>query len=426
MAWGLEDLEKVLDKNIIKFGFYGFFKNLRFFEPFIYLYFLAIGLSYFEIGLIISIREISMYIFEIPTGFIADIWGKKKSMMLCFVLYIISFIIYYFSHSFLLLAIASIIFGLGEAFRLGTHKAIIFDYLDWRGISSKKAQVYGFTRSVALFGAALSAIIGAVLLVWLKDYHIIFLFSIIPYICAFILLLTYPPERGASKDLDFNFTVIKKHVKDSLSNLLLIKQLRLILINSAIFDGIFKASRDYIQPVIRNFIIAYPILMMIENEHNRETLLIALLYLLINIFGAFASRWSHKLNNYCDSSNTPLNYLFLGQAILLLGTGYFIGINLYVVFILFLVLNIVSNLRRPLLLSCLVNEIEDIQRATMLSIESQLKSLAIVVLAPVLGLLADLFSIRMMFVLISLFLIGLYLVVLRFEVSTDTKEKMGV
>ena len=56
-------------------------------------------------------------------------------MLLCFVLYIISFILYYLAYSFLLLAIASFVFRLGEAFRLGTHKVIIFDYLDWRGIT---------------------------------------------------------------------------------------------------------------------------------------------------------------------------------------------------------------------------------------------------------------------------------------------------
>ncbi|MFW6270216.1 MAG: MFS transporter [Bacillota bacterium] len=414
-------MENIRDRNIIKFGFYGFFKNLRFFEPYIYLYFLAIGLSYFEIGLIISIRELSMYIFEIPSGFIADIWGKKKSMLLCFVLYIISFIIYYFSHSFWILALASIIFGLGEAFRSGTHKGIIFDYLDWKGISSKKTQVYGFTRSVALYGKALSAVIAAVLLIWLKNYHIIFLFSIIPYICDFILILTYPPERSSGSKREFNFTEIKKHFKDSLSNLLIIKRLRKILINSAIFDGVFKASRDYIQPVIRNFIMAYPILVVIENEQNRETLLIAILYLLINIFGAFSSRWSHKLENYCYTNDTPLNYLFLGQAFLLFITGYFIEMNLYVVIFLFLILNIINNLRRPLLLCSLVNEIEDVQRVTMLSVESQLKSLAVVALAPLLGLIADLFSIRFMFISVSVLLVILYLIAL--ELDTGHSEK---
>jgi len=410
-------MERIRDRNITKFAFYGFFKNLRFFEPYIYLYFLAIGLSFFEIGLIISIRELSIYIFEIPTGFIADIWGKKKSMLLCFVLYIISFVVYYLSYSFWWLALASIFFGLGEAFRLGTHKALIFDYLDWKGISSRKTEVYGFTRSVSLYGKALSAIIAAVLLIWLHNYHIIFLFSIIPYICAFFILLTYPPERHSGPERKLNFAEIKEHVKDSLCNLLLIKQLRMILINSAVFDEVYKASQDYIQPVIRNFIMAYPVLLIIENEQNRETLLIAFLYLLINIFGALSSRWSHRLGNYWESSDIPLNYLFLGQAILLIIIGYFIELNIYVVFVLFLFLNILSNLRRPLLLSSLINEIKEVQRATMLSIESQLKSLTVVVLAPLLGLMADLVSIRFMFVLISLVLIVLYLLALRLDTA---------
>ena len=416
-------MEKLIDKNIVKFGFYGFFKNLRFFEPFIYLYFLAIGLSFFQIGLIISIRELSMYIFEIPTGIIADIWGRKKAMLLCFVLYIISFVIYYLAHSFLVLAVASFIFGLGEAFRLGTHKAIIFDYLDWRGISSKKAEVYGFTRSVALYGSALSAIIAAFLLILTEDYHVIFLFSVIPYICAFILLLTYPPERRASNDLDFSFSVIKKHTKESLSNLLLVKKLRLFLINSAVFDAVYKGSRDYIQPIIRSFIIAYPIFTIIENEQHRESILIGLLYLLVSVLGAVSSRFSHKLNSIFSSSDRPLNYLFLAQAILLLGTGLFIEINLIVVFLLFMLLNIGSNLRRPLLLSGLVDEIKEVQRATMLSIESQLKSLSLIVLAPIFGWLADTFSIKLMFIIVAGFLFGLYLLALRFDYNSSANQK---
>jgi len=38
------------NKDIIKFGFYGLLKNLKFFEPFLWLYFLVNGLSLLEIG----------------------------------------------------------------------------------------------------------------------------------------------------------------------------------------------------------------------------------------------------------------------------------------------------------------------------------------------------------------------------------------
>jgi len=416
-------VEKIIDRTIVKFGFYGFFKNLRFFEPFIYLYLLAVGLTFFEIGLIIAIREFTTYIFEIPTGVIADVWGRKKAILSCFVLYIISFILYYFSHSFLLVALASIMFGLGDAFRVGSHKAIIFDYLDSKGIGDWKAEVYGFTRSVALIGSALSAIIAAGLLIWSGSYHLIFLFSIIPYLLAFLLVLTYPPESGAGKD-ELKLSIIIAHTKKSLQNLRQVKDLRLSFVNSAVFDGVFEATRDYIQPVIRHFLIAYPILVMIQDGHMRETLLISFFYLAINLLGAFSSRWAHNLNRIFPSANLPLNYLFLTQAVMLLGIGFFIELNLPAVFILLLLLYIIKNLRRPLLLSYLTDFIEDEQRATMLSIESQLKSLAIIILAPALGLIADLYSIRFMFIAVSGLLFILYLGFLRFE-TTKIKDFSG-
>mgnify|MGYP006306449629 CR=1 FL=1 len=131
------DIKK--DKNIWKFSFYGFFKNLKFFEPFLYVYFLSIGLTYFQIGTLISIREVVKNVWEVPSGIFADHYGRKSAMKICFVLYIISFIIFYFGYNFLVIIPAMIFFGTGEAFRSGTHKAIIFTYVDYINISDKKA-----------------------------------------------------------------------------------------------------------------------------------------------------------------------------------------------------------------------------------------------------------------------------------------------
>ena len=45
--------------QMLKFGMYGFLKNLRFFEPFLILFFLATGdLNLFQVGLLVAIREI--------------------------------------------------------------------------------------------------------------------------------------------------------------------------------------------------------------------------------------------------------------------------------------------------------------------------------------------------------------------------------
>ena len=182
------DIKK--DKNIKKFSYYGFFKNLKFFEPFLYIFFLNIGFSYFQIGSLISIREITKNIFEVPSGIYADNYGRKTSLQICFVSYIISFIIFYLGNTYLIMAFAMILFGIGEAFRSGTHKAIIFNYLDVHNIADLKTEVYGRTKSYSLIGASISAVIGGFIVFVRSNYRLIFLFSIIPYIIDFILIFS--------------------------------------------------------------------------------------------------------------------------------------------------------------------------------------------------------------------------------------------
>ena len=82
------------DRQFYRFAAYGFLKNLRFFEPFIILYFREMGFSFLEIGILYSIREITTILCEIPTGFIADIYGRRWAMVASMLAYITSFIIF--------------------------------------------------------------------------------------------------------------------------------------------------------------------------------------------------------------------------------------------------------------------------------------------------------------------------------------------
>ena len=46
------------DKQIYKFSAYGFLKNLRFFDPFIILFFREMGISFLEIGILFSVTVV--------------------------------------------------------------------------------------------------------------------------------------------------------------------------------------------------------------------------------------------------------------------------------------------------------------------------------------------------------------------------------
>ncbi len=82
----------IKDVQYYRFCLYGFFKNLRFFEVFLILFFLEKGLSFFAIGTLYAAREITVNLFEIPSGVIADSFGRRRTMILSFGFYIISFV----------------------------------------------------------------------------------------------------------------------------------------------------------------------------------------------------------------------------------------------------------------------------------------------------------------------------------------------
>jgi len=83
------------DLQYYKFCTYGFLKNLRFFEPFLILFFVEKGLTYFQIGTLYAVREVSTNILEVPTGIIADSFGRRRTMIYSFISYIFSFLIFF-------------------------------------------------------------------------------------------------------------------------------------------------------------------------------------------------------------------------------------------------------------------------------------------------------------------------------------------
>jgi MFS family permease len=166
---------------IFRFSLYGFLKNQRYFEPFLVLALLQAGLSFFEIGLLLGFRELAVNIIEIPSGAIADLCGRRRSMMLAFVSYILGFLTLGFANQLAPLFLAMGLLAVGDAFRTGTHKAMIFTWLRIQGRSHERTQIYGYTRSWSKIGSAVSAIAAAAFVLVADSYTLIFFFAVIPY-----------------------------------------------------------------------------------------------------------------------------------------------------------------------------------------------------------------------------------------------------
>lgn len=377
-----------------QFSAYGFLKNLRFFDPFIILIFRSYGLSYLQIGFLYSIRDVATNILEIPTGLLADSFGRKKAMIGAFASYIVSFVILYFFKQFWVLALAMVLFASGEAFRSGTHKALILEYLKINSISDLKVAYYGMTRSASQMGSAFNALIAAGLVFYTGNYRIMFLAAALPYALDLVNLASYPAELDGKI-----FPGSKKAVGDRVKETLAVfwgvfrneKQLRSLL-NSASYSGVFKISKDYLQPVLAAWVLSATIFPGLEAT-RREAVIIGLVYFAIYLMTSFASRRAYTISNRFSSLIKAVNITYLAGIGLLLAAGILTYLELETLAVLcFLGMFLINNIRRPINVGVISDRISSRVMASGLSAESQLTTIFTALFAPVLGYLVDRFG----------------------------------
>ncbi|MCK5857588.1 MAG: MFS transporter [Bacteroidales bacterium] len=381
----------IKDKQYYKFCAYGFLKNLRLFEPFLILFFLEAGLSFLEIGLLYSVREIMRNLLEMPAGILADSLGRRRTMISSFVFYIISFITFYYSHSYHFFMTAMVFYALGDAFRTGTHKAMIFDYLKIKGWHDQKVHYYGHTRSWSQLGSASSALIAGALVFFSGEFRLIFIFSTIPYVLDLINIATYPKAldgnraKLSKKELLQSFWVVMKDFWESFSRMKTLKA----LVNLSMHSGFYRSIKDYLQEFIKVMALSLP-LMLAYTENQRAAVLVGIVYFFIFLLSSRASRYSGKFANKFKHLSTPLNFSMLLSLCFGVLSGLFYANGYTGVSILFFVgVFLIQNLRMPIGISYVTEIINKDILATVLSAESQTHSIIAAVLAPLIGYLAD-------------------------------------
>lgn len=394
------------DKQIWKFCFYGLLKNLRFFEPYLLIYLMNFGLNLFKIGILFSIREIFIYVFEVPSGIFADHYGKKKELMICFTFYMISFVFFFLGINFYILIIAMVFYGLGEAFRSGTHKSMIYSYLEQKDWFQYKAFVYGRTRSFSLIGSSISAFISIIFVLNLPEVRWIFLLCIIPYILDFLLILSYPDYLDERRKKTLNLKEFFMMCCYQLKRIFASDKLTKIILSSSLYESIFKSIKDYIQPILEMTILAASVVELQSFAPDKKiTIYLGIVYGIFNILSSFASRNVYKLNKVADSGKLMV---VLFDIMGVLSVVLFAAIrNNYtlVIIVTFLILYVLKAARRPLVVDVYGDYMKKEERATVLSVDSQLKSLFTVVFAPLFGFIADQYSLGILFLFIGILII---------------------
>ncbi|MCK5740878.1 MAG: MFS transporter [Chlorobi bacterium] len=403
------------NKQYYKFCAYGFLKNLRFFEPFFILYLASKGLTFLEIGFLYSIREIGTNLLEIPTGIISDSVGRRRTMIAAFAVYIISFGIFHFFSGFAVFSIAMIFFSVGDAFRSGTHKAMIFEYLRLNNILDQKVHYYGHTRSYSQAGSALSALAAGAMVYYGGNYEMIFLLSIIPNIIDMLLMISYPKELDGEINrgdrLLRSELGTKKKILATLADfrtaLSSMKTIRALL-NMSVHSAFYKAGKDYLQPILKAAAISIPVLTYVDPT-RRSGVIIGLVYFLIFMMNSSASRNSGKFVAKFSSLSVPLNLTVIISFAFAAIAGLFFTADFGIIgTVMFILVFIIENLRKPVAVAFVSESLNPKVLASVLSAASQLKSLLAALAAPAIGLLSDIYGIGTAITTVALVFLLLY------------------
>lgn len=416
-------MSEVFHKDIqyYRFCLYGFLKNLRFFEAFLILFFLENGLSFIAIGSLYAAREITVNIFEIPSGIIADAFGRKKTMILAFVFYIVSFVIFFMVRSYPGFLGAMLVFSLGEAFRSGNHKAMIYHYLSVKGWGDQKVHYYGHTRSWSQMGSALSALSGAAIVFVTGGYEYIFLFSVVPYLLDLLIVASYPAFLNGNERM-LSIMEVKQKFADVFATLVRnLKSTKVIgIIGSlSVYSGYYKSIKDYLQAVIAIWALSVPFLIGLEDE-QRSSVMIGIVFFGVYVLSSLASRSSGFFAEKFSSNAKPMNITLIAGLVFGTVSGLFFTFKLWMLSVLFFILvYMIENIRKPVGVAYLGSSTDSKVLASTLSVDSQAKSLIAAILAMVFGIFADLLGVGWSILIVSA---GLLLLTPLMMLKTEKKN----
>ena len=131
--------------------------------PIITLYFQESGLLIRDIFVLQVIFSVAIVALEVPSGYFADVFGRKGSLVIGVVVGTAGFLMYYFAIGFLGFAIAELLLAISAAFLSGADSAFLYDTLQQYGATDQHTRHQGRIISTTRFSEAIAALVGGFL-----------------------------------------------------------------------------------------------------------------------------------------------------------------------------------------------------------------------------------------------------------------------
>ncbi len=338
------------------------------------LYFRGIGLSLTQIGFFASASALAMVLFEIPTGAIADVYGRKFSVILGAFLSGIAVLSIFFIHDFYLILVLFFLWGAFGTLMSGAGEAWIIDLLKHKKRKSLIHEFFTKRHSFINMALLVSGIIGALLvknfgleIIWLVTGGAMILTSII---------LLFGKEHFVRK---------KQHLKKHAKKLFLHtkKSVNYSLKHQTIFSLILISI---VMVFVNNFageLTWFPFL----QDLGLQEYWFGYFYSALMFVGIFIPYFSKSLITKLGGHKNYLFTVLSLMALFLFATG-FINTLIFALILSILYMSM-YDFYSPVRLMYFQKFVPGKMRATISSFDSMMASVSIIIAAPLAGFSAD-------------------------------------
>jgi len=342
------------------------------FMPIIVLFYQENGLSLRDVLTLQAIYSVAVIALEIPSGYLADVWGRKNTIILGSILGTLGFVIYSFTSGFYEFLAAELVLGFAQSFISGSDSALLYDSLKNYKKEDSFIKYEGRILAVGNFAETIAAVAGGFLAeISLRT----------PFYCQTIVALIAVPaafclvEPVFKKDnADLGFKHIISIVKFSLFKS---KKLAFNILISAVIGCATLTMAWFLQ--------AY--LFEIQGFTKYQ---IGIAWSIVNLTVGIATIFAYKIEKVLGSKITIIS-------ILTVISGSYIVLGLtetFVVFICIWLFYFFRGITTPVLKDYINRSCTPDKRATVLSVRNFVIRILFSVFGPFVGWYADIFSLQ--------------------------------
>lgn len=351
--------------------------------PIIVLFFQENGLTLMEVMILQSVYSFTVAITEIPSGYLADYFGRKNSLIISTVLTFCGYLIFSNFSSFEFFVCAQVIIAIGGSLMSGADSALMYDTLLEIKDEEKYTKVEGTNYAIGNFSEAIAGLFGGFLATCSLLLPVQVQTSIL-FLCIPIAVSLVEPSIHKENKIEKGFSSIVKVVKFSLLDNI---KLKWLIIYSSIMGVATLSAAWLAQPFFKS--IEIPLFYY------------GILWASLNFTAGISSYRSHKIEKKYNINNLLMNLGFFMSLSFL--SVYFLPncFGLVFIFIIYYLRGIVT----PILKNQINLNTESNIRATVISVRSFVLRISFATIAPFLGLIADNQGIRDSFLLLSILII---------------------